>query len=113
MPVSHLQIKGKFDTCTMIVPQAFQQWECISSLSDKSTFFCPAVWENQTVHAILEKELINKSPPSVDVEEIGASQAVEFPSSSTFRKQYIEAQGSDLSHLHTYFLSTFRKIRKD
>lgn len=62
---------------------------------------------------MLEKEIINKSPPAVDVEEIGASQTMEFPSGSTLRKQCIEAQGSNLSHLHTYILNIFRKKRKD
>lgn len=58
---------------------------------------------------MLEKEPINKSPASVDVEEMGASQTVEFSSSGTFRKQYIETQGSDLSHLHTYILNILKK----
>lgn len=60
-----------------------------------------------------KKKNTNKSPPFVDIEEIRTPQTSEFPLSCTFRKQYIEAQGSYLCHLYTYILNTLRKEREN
>lgn len=51
-----------------------QEGICISSISGNSLCFCSAaIWETQTALSMVEKELIGKSPPSVNIEDLEAS----------------------------------------